>query len=275
MPYGEKCINTGFAVDDSNKNYYFYGGKELPKLFVNNWYDSIARYQTTSGVFSSPDPLAEKYYSISPYAYCAGNPVKFVDPDGNRVVVKGSGKESVINQLQQRVGHTMKLSLDSEGFINYESKSDKPLKSFAKRLSTVIDDNDIIVSVTTREHNITSNGFEMVGGAFMGNIVDNESAVAFQEVNPGFLSDIEAVTGTQGQLVMHEITEAYEGAKISISKGVSSPQAGKDGSVYKQAHNRATSQGTTIIKVDDKNGNVNYIVINERGEYVLLNSSHQ
>jgi len=28
------------------------------------------------------DPLAEKYYSISPYAYCGGNPVNRIDPDG-------------------------------------------------------------------------------------------------------------------------------------------------------------------------------------------------
>lgn len=28
------------------------------------------------------DPLAEKYYSISPYAYCAGNPVRYIDPNG-------------------------------------------------------------------------------------------------------------------------------------------------------------------------------------------------
>ena len=28
-------------------------------------------------------PLAAKYPAFSPYAYCAGDPVNFVDPDGN------------------------------------------------------------------------------------------------------------------------------------------------------------------------------------------------
>jgi len=32
--------------------------------------------------FTGVDPLAEKYYSISPYAYCGGNPVNRIDPDG-------------------------------------------------------------------------------------------------------------------------------------------------------------------------------------------------
>ena len=31
------------------------------------------------------DPMADKYPSISPYAYCAWNPVKLVDPDGREV----------------------------------------------------------------------------------------------------------------------------------------------------------------------------------------------
>lgn len=37
--------------------------------------------------FVSIDPHAEKYYSISPYVYCANNPVKFIDPDGKDIAI--------------------------------------------------------------------------------------------------------------------------------------------------------------------------------------------
>lgn len=32
------------------------------------------------------DPMAEKYYSISPYAYCANNPINVIDPDGKDII---------------------------------------------------------------------------------------------------------------------------------------------------------------------------------------------
>ena len=34
----------------------------------------------------SVDPMTDKYPSINPYAYCAWNPVKLVDPDGMEAV---------------------------------------------------------------------------------------------------------------------------------------------------------------------------------------------
>lgn len=34
----------------------------------------------------SVDPMADKYPSMSPYNYCAWNPVKLVDPDGRDTI---------------------------------------------------------------------------------------------------------------------------------------------------------------------------------------------
>ena len=79
-PYGEIIPAT---VATSGNTDYLYTGKESQNaLFGINWYDSAARFQTTDGIFTSLDPLAEKYYHLSPYAYCAGNPVNVLDPDG-------------------------------------------------------------------------------------------------------------------------------------------------------------------------------------------------
>ena len=41
----------------------------------------------------TPDPLSDKYYGISPYAFCNNNPVNFVDPDGEapRLYIQKSG----------------------------------------------------------------------------------------------------------------------------------------------------------------------------------------
>ena len=39
-------------------------------------------YDPVIARWMSVDPLAEKYYSITPYGYCAGNPVNVVDPNG-------------------------------------------------------------------------------------------------------------------------------------------------------------------------------------------------
>lgn len=45
------------------------------------------------------DPLCEKYYSVSPYAYCANNPVKYVDPDGKDYDVYYDGASITIRAM--------------------------------------------------------------------------------------------------------------------------------------------------------------------------------
>jgi len=78
-PIGDLFGSTG--TTDSSDNRYRFTGKELGN--ETGLYDFSARYLHTSlGRFTTLDPLAEKYPSISPYAYCNGNPVNFVDIDG-------------------------------------------------------------------------------------------------------------------------------------------------------------------------------------------------
>ena len=46
-------------------------------------YDYGARqYNPIVGRWDRMDPLCEKYYSVSPYAYCMNNPIMKIDPDG-------------------------------------------------------------------------------------------------------------------------------------------------------------------------------------------------
>ena len=61
---------------------YLFNAKELDNETGLYYYG--ARYLDPMGaMWLSVDPMWEKYAGMSPYNYCAGNPVKMVDPDGN------------------------------------------------------------------------------------------------------------------------------------------------------------------------------------------------
>lgn len=62
---------------------YLYNGKEFIEAHGLNEYDSQARrYYAAIMRTTTMDPLAEKYYHISPYAWCGNNPVNAIDING-------------------------------------------------------------------------------------------------------------------------------------------------------------------------------------------------
>ncbi len=78
-PYADSPVNPDHQP-------YKYNGKELDRMHGLNTYDYGARqYYPILCRWDRVDPLCEKYYAISPYAYCNNNPVRFVDPDGRDV----------------------------------------------------------------------------------------------------------------------------------------------------------------------------------------------
>ena len=74
---------TYSAAEESDWQPFKFSGKESLTRVGLDLYDFGARMYSPSNMrWMTMDPLAEKYYHISPYAYCAGNPVNLVDPDG-------------------------------------------------------------------------------------------------------------------------------------------------------------------------------------------------
>ena len=79
---------------------YRFLGNELYTSNSLGLYDSNARmYDPALGRFLSVDPMAEGYRHLSPYAYCAGNPVVYADKDGQVIgrVVVGAVVGAAIN----------------------------------------------------------------------------------------------------------------------------------------------------------------------------------
>ena len=78
QPLAAAVLPAGLTLRDG------YTGKESQTPdFTTGYTDFGARqYSPTLCRWMTPDPLSEKYYGVSPYAFCNNNPVNFVDPDG-------------------------------------------------------------------------------------------------------------------------------------------------------------------------------------------------
>ena len=91
---------------DSETGYSYFGARYMDHELMTMWL--------------SVDPLADKYPNISPYAYCAWNPVKLVDPDGKEIyiIIEGTkyylkiGKGDVLS-WQSKDGQTYNPTTDS------------------------------------------------------------------------------------------------------------------------------------------------------------------
>ena len=78
LPYGELLVDEHSSSEELP---YKFNGKELDEETGLYYYG--ARYlNPVASIWYGTDPLMEKYPNVSPYVYCHGNPLKFIDPDG-------------------------------------------------------------------------------------------------------------------------------------------------------------------------------------------------
>lgn len=172
--------------------------------------------------------------------------------------IKGEASKKAFNQLQQATN--LSLTMDSE--TGQVTATGKAKTDDDKQLLSAINSTDITINITAKSTNEISPGVEApLGGSFLGNKIDVESTTIVegtkpynpvevsskkvtteQFVNPNFFAPIDSYYETPGRSMLHEVTESFEGEKISLQKGVSKPPAGSSGTVYEKAHNAATTQ---------------------------------
>ena len=83
-PFGEITTEYTPLWQNGTLPKYAFNAKELDEETGMYYYE--ARYYKPP-VFTSRDAMFEKYFWMTPYAYCANNPVKYVDPDGRDVIL--------------------------------------------------------------------------------------------------------------------------------------------------------------------------------------------
>ena len=79
---GIRVPKNVFHADISSSSFT---GKELDAETGYSYFGARYYDPATLAAWLSVDPMSDKYPSISPYAYCAWNPVKLVDPEGEEI----------------------------------------------------------------------------------------------------------------------------------------------------------------------------------------------
>ncbi len=92
-------------------------------------------YSSYLSIWLSVDPMSGKYPSLSPYTYCADNPVKLVDPNGEEIrkyVDYDTGE--ILGELDDGVDETVRVK--KEDYFYIKDRFDYDVKNGNKNLST-------------------------------------------------------------------------------------------------------------------------------------------
>ena len=123
-----------------------YNGKELDRRNALDWHDYGARH-FDGIVWRNVDKLAEKYFWVSPYVYCIGNPIKFVDPDGRDWEIYGSNtaKSCYLEMLYHATGN--RYSIDDNNILRFDYSDENFTGNKSQTLIQLLDNgiNDNVI----------------------------------------------------------------------------------------------------------------------------------
>ncbi len=203
--------STGKEKDEETGFYYF-GARYMDHELMTSWL--------------SVDPMSDKYPSISPYAYCAWNPIKLVDPEGREVYVIGDEADRIVEQLQTG---QMEVKRAGNGLlsVNLHGKKREDLSPEEKQIYDAITSTDVtIYALATKSAEVDGKHYFAVenngenkfkeclnGGSNLGTKLNDAKNKACSNC----FIDIDLMTKKGfDQGVAHEISECYQAGMLAI-----------------------------------------------------------
>ena len=164
--------STGNSYPQLTTNLYKYNGKEVQTVGGLGFTDYGARmYDDFTGRWFVPDPLAEKYASMSPYMYCGGNPISIIDMHGDSLTITyngvlGATKNTLIYEngslySLNGVQYTGKV----KGYLKYVTEALQTLESTAegKSLVSELQDSENMFTIKKGNNSFKPNHFFNAG----------------------------------------------------------------------------------------------------------------
>ena len=205
LPYGEDWV-------DVRSNGYFgsaykFNGKEKDDETGYSYYG--ARYYTDRlSIWLSVDPLADKYPHLSPYAYCADNPVMFVDPDGKKIrFAKGSSNKfkqafkQAVNYMNQKGTAGILYNLEKHPQIVYLKEDTEGKNRFDSKTNTI--------------HWDPTQGLETTNGSMLSpaTLLNHEADHAYQELTQPIQKAIDRNNTTDKKYTNAEEKRVIQGSE--------------------------------------------------------------
>ncbi|MBR4135615.1 MAG: hypothetical protein IKU03_04295 [Bacteroidales bacterium] len=102
---------TDDCQQTTDNSYHTFSSKERDSETGLSYFGS-RYYSSDLSIWLSVDPMAAKYASLSPYNYCANNPVKLVDPNGEEWEVNESGYVRQVGDENNNTLYVVKGTLE-------------------------------------------------------------------------------------------------------------------------------------------------------------------
>jgi RHS repeat-associated protein len=142
----ESRLTAHYSLLTANSSYTFSAKEKDVETGLS--YFGSRYYSSDLSVWLSVDPMAAKYPSLSPYTYCADNPVKLVDPNGEDydVFITGDGAEWATKQLSATY-QNLNITRDQFGRLHTNVDDVSSLTKDEKLIFDAINSNDVVVNI--------------------------------------------------------------------------------------------------------------------------------